>query len=156
MARIDMNVLTYVSDWERNRFFYWLAKVKYCKTVSFTETLFTVLGASSCWKLICNLHAAFCSTSNCILNICRRMKENGLLKDWGMLLLVLSLGPRFNSLLCLKQFTRMFPTSQKSALTIKVLNLFRLDLSNSPFKSNPTLTEESCFLINAQGLYHLH
>lgn len=84
------------------------------------------------------------------------MKENGLLKDWGILLLVLSLGPRFNSLLCLKQFTHMFPASQKSASTIKVLNLFRWDLSNSLVKSNPILTEESCFLINTQGFYHLH
>lgn len=39
--------------------------------------------------------------SSYILNICRRQQENGLLNDWSILLLLFSLGPRFNSLLCL-------------------------------------------------------
>lgn len=106
--------------------------------------------------LLSNLHATFYWKSSYISNICRGAQENGLLKNWGILLLVPSLGPRLISLLCLKQFTLMFPTSQKSALTIRIFSLFGWNLSNSLVKPNPTLTGESCFLINTQGLYHLH
>lgn len=42
----------------------------------------------------------------------------------AIFLLVLSLGLRFNSVFCLEQFTLVFPTSRKSALTTSVLSLF--------------------------------
>lgn len=94
--------------------FYSLAKVKRWDEISFAETLLTVLGIPSCWKLLSNLHAAFYWMSSYILNICRRRQVNGLLKDWGILLLVLSLGSIFNSLPAWSNLHSCFPLPRRA------------------------------------------